>query len=507
MMEPAVAFHDVTFRYFSQARQPVLDHLSLELEQGRVTLLMGSSGCGKSTLAALAAGLYPENGGVLESGDIRLFGRDVSEMEPQARAAWISMMFQNPDLQFCMDTLRKEMRFCLENIQVPREEMDSRIEETADRLGLSGLLDRKLYTMSGGEKQKAALCCLFLLDSRCFLLDEPFANIDPDSAAELAAMLGDMKRTGKTVIAVDHRPDQWLGLADEIIVLGTGGQVKARGITRDSLGQYRDLFEEEGLFWTGGPAQTGTGIQPAGDGAQDSGPGQASITFSDLSAGPGGRKKGLFRREQDPAVRITYGGGIVTKGTMTALLGPSGSGKTTFFKALLGQQEYRGSICLGGQEIGKMKNRELFSRIGIVFQNPASQFVTQNVLEEAEAGLRAWHGEMTPENRREEALKMLDEFQLKKYRKYSPYMLSQGQQRRLAVLAMLAGGQEVLLLDEPTYGQDGRSTREIMEQLAKRVKEGLTVVFSTHDRELARRWADQIWLLTEDGIREVGTER
>ena len=159
------------------------------------------------------------------------------------------MLFQNPDLQFCMNTLREEMRFCLENIRVPAGEMDARIDRAAAELGIAPLLDRTLSTLSGGEKQKAALSCLYVMESRCILLDESFANLDHEAAAQLLEMLLRMKTSGRTILAIDHKADLWLEAADEIILLEEGGKVAARGIHCKNLPEHRADFERLGLFY------------------------------------------------------------------------------------------------------------------------------------------------------------------------------------------------------------------------------------------------------------------
>ena len=194
-------------------------------------------------------------------------------------------------------------------------------------------------------------------------------------------------------------------------------------------------------------------------------------------------------------------------GCMTAVLGPSGTGKTTTFLSVLKQHPYTGRILFQGRDIAKMKPNELYRHIGIVFQNPANQFVTQNVEDEVCVGLRLWEPGLSDEACRQRAEELLDRYGLKRQRRYSPYMLSQGQQRRLAVLSVLAGGQELLLLDEPTYGQDARSVNAIMEHLREKVEqEGLTVIFITHDTELAAAWADQIYRLEDTALVEKSAE-
>lgn len=479
---------DVTFRYFEQSKRNVLDHASLEIAPGRVTVITGNSGCGKSTFAAVAAGLYPENAGILESGEIAFRGRPLKGMSFRERTKYLSLMFQNPDLQFCMDTLRREMRFCMENICVPQPEMDSRIALWSERLGIGSLLDQPLHTLSGGEKQKAALACLFLLGSEGVLLDEPFANIDRESAREIIAMLGRANREdGLTVIAIDHQLDDWLPILDEVIVLGEGGKVLRRGITRENLPQQYQLFVDQGITFPKKRRRKRPEVPEN----------EAAIRLEGFSVQRGASRK-RKARGTEPDFLLEGVSASFPRGQITAILGPSGIGKTTLFLALLGQIPYGGDIFLCGEgqdrELRRIRQKDLFREIGIVFQNPGNQFISQNVLEEVEKSIRQWEPQASPESVKERALAQLDTYGLRPFQRYSPYMLSQGQQRRLAVLAVLTGGQKILLLDEPTYGQDYRSSEAILEQLSRKAdEEGLTVLLTTHDRKLAGSYADKIY--------------
>lgn len=474
---------DITFRYFEQARRNILEHVNLDIEAGKIVVILGNSGCGKSTLAAVCAGLYPENAGQLLSGSIQIDGQELISMSNAERTRKISMMFQNPDLQFCMDTLRKEMIFCLENICVPRGEMDDRIEEFAGKLQIEELLDRKLSTLSGGEKQKAVLCCLFLLESQGFLLDEPFANLDETSAKELITLLkkqNTLKHT--TIIAIDHKLDYWLPIADEIIILRDGAQVVKRGITVETLPVYRDIFLREGLFYPDSIPQ----FKPAN-------PSVVVLRMEHVA----------IKRKNSKEYLVTDGNATFERGRITALLGPSGCGKTSLFTAILKQAEYEGNIYIEGKNIKKIRQKKLFKQFGTVFQNPANQFIATRVSTEVEKGISIWYPNMTEDEKSAKVLELLESYQLKKYQKYSPYMLSQGQQRRLAVLAVLLGNQKILLLDEPTYGQDARSTKAILEHIRTLVREQeLTVIFSTHDRQLAYQHADKIYCMEEKRLSE-----
>ena len=243
-MQKEIALHleNVVFRFLDKGKRNILDHVSLDIAAGTITVLMGSSGCGKSTMAAVVAGLYPENGGYLESGEIKLYGNSVKTLNQQQRAKYLTMMFQNPDLQFCMNTLRKEMTFCLENICVPVEQMDEKILHAARLFGIEPLLDQNLYSLSGGEKQKAMLACLYVMESKCILLDECFANIDREAAEELMPMICRLKQEGKTIIAIDHQADLWIDAADEIVILGKGAVPIARNICKGKRKNYYCYF-------------------------------------------------------------------------------------------------------------------------------------------------------------------------------------------------------------------------------------------------------------------------
>ncbi len=492
MEQAAIVCENLTFRYFEKSK-PVIDKASLTIPAGEITVLMGSSGCGKSTLAAILCGLLPENGGFLTEGSIELFGTPLKQMRVSERAQKISMMFQNPDLQFCMATLREELYFCMENISVPAEHMRERAEQSARVMGTAHLLDRKLFSLSGGEKQRAVLTCIHLLDASCILLDEPFANLDPDAVQEMMVLLRRMCREqGKTIVAIDHMADHWIGTADRFLLLGESGQVLCESKTPEQLKQARPLFREQGVAYPGiwrESRRLPCVDQPSEDGLRLS-----HVTMPKIPQKPKRRRR--LREniiEQDSL--LFKGDAIFPDGCITAILGPSGCGKTSLMMTLLKQRDYLGDIAIveNGyvRELRLIDQKGCFDEVGIAFQNPSNQFITQNVTEEVMDGLSRRYARETPEQIKQRALDMLDTCGLRKYQKFSPYMLSQGQQRRLAVLSVLAGGQKLLLLDEPTYGQDYRSARALMDQICARVREeSLTVIMTTHDRGLAQAYAD-----------------
>jgi len=460
---------NLTFKYHQNSPENVIQNLTIDIPNGKTTLLVGKSGCGKSTLAYLLAGLYPENGGFVSSGVVTCDGVNINELTPgipsamasnhsrahgeavayqlptkskilrqqcKSRVSYVSMMFQNPDLQFCMQTLKQELYFCLENIGVPEREFETTAKKTAGALGIGQLLDRNFNTMSGGEKQKCALACIFALGSKYVILDEAFANIDTKSAREIIQLIQNMD---VTVLAIEHHIELWDGAYDEIVSLD---------------GLKPKIFDTKPLIHE---------------------PGEVILEMAALDVNG-----------------IKYPDMTFRKGGIYAIVGASGSGKTTLFKTLIRQNKYVGKIKLGGRELKKIRKRVLYSKCGIVFQNPANQFLSLTVYDEILFSINRWYKKQSADWKADKVTELLALFKLEKHKNYSPYMLSQGQQRRLAVLAMIAGAQEVLLLDEPTYGQDYENMKIMMELLLEKAKSGLTIIFSTHNEHIAKNFSHQM---------------
>ena len=463
--ERAVRWEDVTFSYGEHSKHNVLEHISFAVRADRFTLLTGPSGCGKSTLLYLAAGLYPGNGGFLRSGRVTVDGQEPGSMAPEQRAHLLAMLFQNPDLQFCMDTVEHEMVFCMENISLPADEIDARLEQALAFCGIAHLRTRKLSTLSGGEKQRVMLACAVVLRPRWLLLDEPFANLDEESARVLVAHLRRLHdEHGVGILAVDHDPRLWLGAADELVVFSSTGQTVQRGSVPCVVPPYQ--------------------LKPVQKNPSEG----DSLVLEDLTV-----YKGNTQILCDLSARFQAG-------QIHAILGPSGCGKSTLFQTLCGMERYTGHILVEGHEVSRLRPKQLGGLMGFVFQSPQDQFVAGTVLDEITLSLHSSGTQDIPG----EARRILEEIGLWRHRKLSPYMLSQGQQRRLGVAALLAYRCRVLVCDEPTYAQDRDNILCIMDQLQRRVLEdGLTLVFSTHDRLLARCYADHIYELREGRLYET----
>lgn len=473
---PALEARALTFSYGENA-DPVFSDLSLTVGRGEVVLVMGASGSGKSTLALCLAGLYPAYAGE-SSGEVLAGGRAVDEMGPRERSREVSILFQNPDNQFCMDTVEREVLFALENVGWEGD-MRARCRELLSLVGLEGCAGERIGRLSGGTKQKLALCTALACGARTLVLDEPFANLDPASCASVAAELRRLNaELGVTLVVVDHRAGWWLPFASRVVLMRASGSLDAASFAPADLAAHEGQMRAAGLFVD---EEWAAGYAPAPVAADA----PSAVRARGLSVGYGrGRRATHVLADVDLDI---------PRGSVCALVGECGAGKSTLLHAIAGACETGGELAVEGS-------------VGLVFQNPRLQFLALTVGEEVLVTLRAAKPGAAEEDLAARVPALLEEFGLAGLSERSPYEISQGQQRRLAMLAMLAGNASVLLLDEPTYAQDERSTRRMLDMLMARVAAGLTVVVATHDLVLARAIANQVLLVEGGGVRPLSAE-
>ncbi|NJP41339.1 ABC transporter ATP-binding protein [Oscillospiraceae bacterium HV4-5-C5C] len=505
----SLCFSHLSFRYFADGPD-VIHQLSGEIPDGRITVLAGPSGQGKSTLLYLAAGLYPDAAGQISSGQVRVDGQDPAALSPGARCRLTGLLFQNPDLQFCLDTVENELAFCLENLAQPPAAISAALEEAIDFSGLSALRRRQLVSLSGGEKQRVALACVRLLQPRWLLLDEPLANLDPASGRFLLQRLQSWQQEARfSVLAVDHRIENWLGIADDLRLLQPDGSISAAWPfprRRQDRPAFDQLLQQHGLIVPGRsyreqaarlqgspflPLATGrlAGAGPApAEPATEQSDGPPALALQNLTLQAGGR---YLLREADASFQA---------GRVYALLGQSGCGKSTLLRAILGFSRYQGSIRLAGRRL-RAGRPPAPGTLGLVTQSPQDQFVGGSVLEEVTAG------QPDTEQTRRKAESILRQIRLWRFRDLSPYQLSQGQQRRLGVASLLLSSCPVLLCDEPTYAQDLAATLALMDQLLTVCREGgRLLLFTTHDRQLAFEYADEVWEIQGEALKRAAAE-
>ena len=241
-MEEVLRCKDIVFKYRETSKENIINGFTYSFNKGEIYLITGFSGCGKSTLANVIAGLYPSSKGILSKGEVKLFGKEIFEYSLEKRAEYIMMMFQNADTQFCMDIVKDEIIFCLENIAFPVEKMDEIVEAVLKETGIEYLKYRKISSLSGGEKQKLSLACILAVKPKVIVLDEPFANVDYESSQEIVNILKNMNKEKEvTVIAVDHRVSLWKDIDYTLLHLGKGCSFVDKNIDKYLV----DIIDEE----------------------------------------------------------------------------------------------------------------------------------------------------------------------------------------------------------------------------------------------------------------------
>jgi len=503
----AVEVNDLTFRYATRGR-PALRQVSFALSRGETALLLGPSGSGKSTLALCLNGLIPH---LIEgewSGRVIVDDLDVQKTPTSLLTQHVGIVFQDPESQFCLLTVEEEIAFGLENLALTRPEMEGRLQLVLRQLGLEPLRKTRLDRLSGGTKQRVALAASLAMGCHILVFDEPTANLDPRGTAEVFRLLADLKASGDyTILIIEHKLDDLMPQVDHLIVLGRDGTLVADGEPRQVLANQAETLRREGIWL---PQMTqlalkldkaGLRLEPIPLSIEEA---QAALERQDgrllwstaatgpavparQAAPPGGSPPAISIRN----LRFAYPGGQevltganleVAEGDFIALVGPNGAGKTTLALHLVDiLRPPVGTVSVLGRDVRALSPLELTRQVGFVFQNPEHQFVTDTVFDEVAYSLRA---RREPEQKvRAVVQATLEEFGLERLARANPFTLSQGQKRRLSVATMLVVGQEIIILDEPTYGQDSQNTARLAEHLLRLNASGRTIVVITHDMQ------------------------
>lgn len=496
----------LSYKYDSSAEEFALQNLNLTIEQGEYVLICGSSGSGKSTLCRLLNGLIPHfYGGVME-GRLLVAGLDTRHHPVCDLFKQVGLVFQNSDAQLFNSTVEREIAFGLESLGLERGEIQARIEWIAEVANVSSLLPRSPHQLSGGEKQLVAICAVLALRPSAIVLDEPYANLDSASAERIRKALNKINRLGTTVIVTEHRLYDLIEDVDRIIVLHQG-QIALDGPPREvlkadtteyglNLPPIVRFFKENGLKEIPLSVEEGLALlknqglrvetepyPPGPEGAQG---GREVIRVRDVS----------FAFDSAPALSDV--GLEIWEGECACLIGKNGSGKTTMIKHFNGLYKPKtGEVYVLGRGTAKALVSELARHVGIVFQNPNDQFFKDLVREEILVGPQALG--TYDEDWCEE---IYDLFSLRPLLNRSPYRLSEGEKKRVAFASILAARPEIIVLDEPTTGQDQRFKEALISLLQELRSLGHTIVTVTHDLEFAAQSTHR-WIAMADG-RVVG---
>ncbi|WP_220034956.1 ATP-binding cassette domain-containing protein [Curtobacterium sp. MCLR17_055] len=495
----------------------------------------------------------------------------VDEADPRAVRGRVGLVMQDPEAHTVMSRVGDDVAFGCENAGVPRDETWDRVRTALDVVGLDLPLDRSTAQLSGGQRQRLALAGVLAMRPGALVLDEPCANLDPDGVAQVHdAVRALLDETGATLLVVEHRIGTWLDLVDRLVLLEPGGGVVADGPPSRVLADHGEALTAAGVWVPGVEPERGSarllrrargraGEMPGASGgataafrplgAGESGAGAREMTSAgrtgempglsggptaafrplgegELGEGEPGEEGSAGERDQGAAVLLDarglgtargkqpVGNGIdlgLRAGQVLAVTGPNGVGKSTLGLTLAGllppaagELDATDALADGiGTAPHAWTSRELAARIGTVFQDPEHQFVARSVREEIEAGPRA----LDAPDAAERATALLDEFGLAHLTDANPFTLSGGEQRRLAIASVIAARPPVVVLDEPTSGQDRATWQAVVERLGALADAGTAVVAVTHDRDLVRALdADEV-VLGPDGARTVGRDQ
>jgi energy-coupling factor transport system ATP-binding protein len=454
--------------------------VDLTVEPGERVLVLGPSGAGKSTLLTALAGLIDPSGGAQTEGFLLVDGLD-----PRAARDRTGLLFQDAESQLVMGRAGDDVAFGLENRCVPTNQIWARVDAALAAVEFPYGRDRPTHALSGGEQQRLALAGTLALRPGLLMLDEPTANLDPDGSAEVREVLASvLDRLGATMLLVEHRVDEAVSLVDRVVVLQAGGGVVADG-------PPGRIFRERGTEL----AAAGVWVpdQPPAPPPRRSRPPSSALVLAEHAT---------FRYPGADVDAVEAIDVQVRSSETLAIVGPNGSGKSTLALMLAGLIAPRlGRVMAGealaaghGHEpIARWPARELVRRIGTVFQDPEHQFLAGSVREELLLGpRRAGIGEAASRRRADE---LLERLHLDRLAEANPFTLSGGEKRRLSVATALATAPALIILDEPTFGQDRRTWGELLHLLAALRDEGRGVCFVTHDRAFVHALADRTLVL------------
>lgn len=503
----------LTFRY-EDVKKPIFKNMQFSLNAGEAVLLLGPSGSGKSTLAFCLNKLYPEAVDGKLDGIISFKGKRLEEFGPGEINQHIGIVFQDPESQFCMTTVEEELAFGLENLKTPPEEIGSKIDEALELVHLLPYKHALIHTLSGGQKQKLALACVLSLEPDLLILDEPTANLDPASSFELTRIIKELKeKQSFSLLIIEHRLDDWIELTDRCAVFNRDGELLFNGSPAECFNQYAEEFLLEDI-WLPSSVKAGLSGKKAGIYYGDNLP----LTDRELIAGfknPFGAVQILDNRKnkhhvsedeiilsaeslsvnkagKDLLKDISFS---VNKGEFVAIAGSNGSGKTTLSRLLAGlYAPSKGNILFYDSPLSHWKEQELRKKLGYVFQNPEHQFIADSVYDEIAFSLKI---QQIPDGDIQKSVQAaLLQVDMLHCADMHPFSLSQGQKRRLSVASMLVNDQDLLILDEPTFGQDARTCGELMKLMEAKIQSGGSVVMITHDMEIIHSFADKVIVIS-----------
>lgn len=499
MSSPIIEFKDVSFKYKVQA-EPTLFNINLSINEGEKILICGPSGCGKSTLSNMLNGLIPASYDGNITGELLINGKSYNTYDIFSLSKITGTVLQDSDGQFIGLTVAEDIAFALENDNVPLNKMKEEVLEAARKVGMETFLSHSPQSLSGGQKQRVSLAGVMVDKCRIYLFDEPLANLDPASGKKTIELIDEIHRsTGATVIIIEHRLEDVLHRSVDRVILMRDGRITAdespdRLLTSDALIQagIREPLYVTALKYAGveiredmKPGRIDT-LRLSQEDKRKVRAWFKSVTLKEHT------KKGETILEADE-ISFTYPGGhkaldsidfTLSKGEMMSIVGKNGAGKSTFSKLICGfETPDAGTFKLDGVNLSTLSIKERASHIGYVMQNPNQMITKAMIKDEVALGLVMQKTKSTDEIDRvvDETLTICG---LRPFRNWPISALSYGQKKRVTIASILSMNPEIIILDEPTAGQDFRHYTDIMEFLRELNERGVTIILITHDMHL-----------------------
>ena len=500
-----IELKDFSFQYKAQS-EPTLKNLNLTIYKGEKVLIVGPSGSGKSTIGQCLNGIIPNIYKGTSSGQFLIQGKEAFNLSIYEKSHLVSTVLQDTDGQFIGLSVAEDLAFALENDMVELETMKERVQSWAERLDLMKLLDHRPQDLSGGQKQRVSLAGVLIDESPILLFDEPLANLDPKSGQDIIDLIDQIhEEQGTTTIIIEHRLEDVLYRPVDRVILINQGQVLFNGRPDDLL--RTTLLAENGIrepLYLTTLRQLGQDIDQLEhlDRLEDIELTGVNRSIPEATFTKTGEAEELLKLEQ---ISFAYQENhpilknislSIPKGQRLAIVGKNGAGKSTLAKAICGFITTEGQYTSRGEDIKQESVKERAERVGYVLQNPNQMISTNMIFDEVALGLRL-RG-VAEEDIKERVYQALKTCGLYEFRKWPISALSYGQKKRVTIASILVLGPEILVLDEPTAGQDQRNYTDIMEFLDSLQEKGHTIVMITHDMQLMLDYSDRA-LVVSDG--------
>jgi len=502
MSDAPLVIENLSFQYRTRP-ELAIENVSVELKPGEMLLIAGSSGCGKTTLARCINGLIPRSYKGKREGKVLLHGKDVSEMQIADVAQIVGTLLQDPERQIVASNVYNEIAFGPENLGLPRAEILMRVEIAIQRLNIEYLRERETFNLSGGEKQKVALAGLLAMNPSILLLDEPLASLDPASAHEALEVFRSLADEGKTVVLIEHRVEDAIFAKPDRLMYMEGGQVKYLGAI-DNLPTEIDHHEVKlPAEWVVKRVhQMGEKIEKT-EATPSVGGGEPLVIFENVD----------FRYSDETPYILQNVNLEIRRGDLIAVLGPNGAGKSTLIKHAIGLlKPTSGRVLVEGKDTRSMSIAQIARVLGFVFQSPTHMLFAPTVQEELEFGPK--NLEYKTDVIQKAVAESISTVNLSGLEEYPPLGLSFGQQKRTTIAAVLAMQSKIMVMDEPTAGQDYANYTHFMDAMCKPLAGGqqslvasnfAATLFITHDLDLAVTYANRVLLCGDQHIVADGT--